>query len=77
MRVEPTGIINRLEEDLVQLVDLGTVGRSIARRLIDGFKGNEVRFTGQLGPNLTPEAVEFLFNHGKIGSGLGNISPIP
>lgn len=48
-----------------------------SRRLIDRLKCHDASFTGQLRSNLEPQSVEFLFDHGNVGTGCTDIGPRP
>lgn len=75
--VEPTYVVDRLQKDIIQLIDLSSIFLIIARRLIDRLKGNQVGRTAQLRANLVPQAIEPFLDHGEVGSFLGDVGPLP
>lgn len=77
LRVEAACIIDGLKEDLVQLVDLGCIGCSIAWWLVDWLKGHKTRLAGQFRSNLIPQSVELFFDHGQVGTRGSHIRPNP
>lgn len=77
LRVEAARVVDGLEEDLVQLVDLGCVLCGVAGRFVDRLESDQARLAAQRGADLIPQPVEFLLDHGQIGPGRGDVRPLP
>lgn len=77
LSIEPTRVIDRLQKDIVQLIDLGPIFLIIARGLIDRLEGDQIGRAAQLRANLVPQAIEPFLDHGDIGSFFGDIGPLP
>lgn len=77
LRIETSRIGNGLQEDVVELVDLGTVLSGGTRRLVDRLESDLATLARKLRSNLIPKPVELLFDHGDVGSRGGDVSPGP
>lgn len=77
LRIEPAYIIDGLQEEMVKFILLTAMLLRRPRRFVDGLKRDFASFARQLGPDLHPEAVQFLFDFGDVGGGLCDVCPCP
>lgn len=75
--VEAAGVRERLQEDLVDLVELGAVLGRLGGRLVDRLEGHQRGLAAQLLADLEPRPVHLLLDHGEVGVGLGYVRPFP
>jgi hypothetical protein len=76
LRVEPSRIVDSLQEDVVQPIDNGTVLRSRSRNLINRLHSKHTALTSQLSSNLIPKLGQPLLHHSHVSTGVCQIQPI-
>jgi hypothetical protein len=75
--VEATSIGYSFQEQILELSQFSCMRCCSAWRFVDGFVSQQARLARQLGSDLVPQSVEFLFDLRVVRTGLSDIGPCP